>query len=78
MIYLADIPVFLNDNNLPFKNNVEYARAKFIQNIKMTKRSVGIFFNNPDLVPIREYLSYKIVDKMRALITKLPYGKVTW
>ena len=24
MVYLADIPVVLNDNSFPFKNNVEY------------------------------------------------------
>ena len=66
----ADIPVIFNDNGLPFKNNVEYAKAKFMQDNKMTKRSIGIFFNNPDLALIWEYLSYKSVDEMRALLTK--------
>ncbi len=39
---------------------------------------MGRFFNNPDLAPMREHLSYKNVDKIRALLTELPYGKVTW
>ena len=49
-----------------------------MQDSKMTKRSMGIFFNNPDLALMRKYLSYKSVDEMRALLTELPYGKVTW
>ena len=28
--YLADTPVILNDNGLVFKNNIEYAWAKFM------------------------------------------------
>ena len=78
MIYLADIPIVLNDDGFPFKNNVEYAWAKFMQGSKMTKRSMEMFFNNPDLVPMREHLSHKSVDEMRALLTELPYGKVIW
>ena len=78
MPYLADKPVVLNDNSSPFKNNVKYVWAKFMQESKMTKGSMGMLFNNPDLAPIREHLSYKNVDEMRALLTKLPYGKVTW
>ena len=49
-----------------------------MQDSKMTKESMGIFFNNPDLAPIWEHLSYKRVDKMRALLTELLYDKVTW
>ena len=52
MAYLADILVILNNNDLLFKNNVKYARAKFMQDGKMTKRSIIIFFNHFDLVPI--------------------------
>ncbi len=37
-----------------------------------------MFFSNSTLVPMWEHLSYKNVDEMRALLTKLPYGKVTW
>ena len=40
MAYLADTPVVLYDNGLLFKNNVEYAWAKFMQNSKMTKESI--------------------------------------
>ncbi len=78
MAYLADKPVVLNNNGLPFKNNVEYAWVKFMQDNKMTKKSMGMFFNNPDLAPMRKHLSYKNVDEMRALLTELPYGKVSW
>ena len=78
MVYLADIPVVLNDNGFPFKNNVEYAWAKFMQDSKMTKGSIGIFFNNLDLAPMQEHLSFKNVDEMKALLTKLSYSKVTW
>ncbi len=49
-----------------------------MQDSKMTKGLMGMFFNNPDLAPMREHLSYKNVDEMRALLTELPYGKVTW
>ena len=37
-----------------------------------------IFFNNPDLAPIREHFSFKSVDEMRALLTDLLYAKITW
>ena len=30
MAYLANTPVVLNDNDLPFKNNIKYAWANFI------------------------------------------------
>ncbi len=76
--YLADKLIILNDNSLPLKNNVEYAKAKLIHDSKMTKGSMGMFFNNPDLASMREHLSYKSVDEMKALLTELPYGKVTW
>ena len=77
MAYLTDKPVVLNDNGLTFKNNVEYAWAKLMQDSKMTKQSTGMFFNNPELAPIREHLSYKNVNEMRVLLTELSYGKVT-
>ena len=77
MVYLADTPVILNNNGLPYKNNIEYTRAKFMQDSKITKRSIGMFFNNPDLVSMRKHLSYKIIDEIKALLIELPYGKVT-
>ncbi len=49
-----------------------------MQASKMTKRSMRMFFSNPTLAPMREHLSYKNVDGMKALLTELPYGKVTW
>lgn len=44
----------------------------------MTKGSIKMFFINPDLALIWKHLSYKSVDEMRALLTKLPYSKVIW
>ena len=78
MAYMADIPIEQDNNCFPFKNNVEYAWAKFMQTSKMSKGSMGMFFNNPDLAPMRQHLNYKNVDEMRALLTELPYGKVIW
>ena len=78
MAYLVDTPVVLNNNSLPFKKNFKHAWAKFMQDSKITKRSMGMFFNNLDLPPIQEYLSYKSIDEMRALLTELPYSKVIW
>ena len=75
MAVVADIDV---DNYLLFKTNVEYKQAKFMQASKMTKRLITIFFSNPTLAPMWEHLSYKNVDKMRALLTELPYDKVIW
>ena len=66
------------DNYLPYKNNIEYEWVKFIQTNKMTKRLMTIFFGNPTLVPIEKDLSYKNMDKIKALLTKLLYDKVTW
>ncbi len=77
---MADVTDILGnaDNQLSFKNNVKYEWARFMQASKMTKRLMTMFFSNLTLAPMREYLSYKNVDKMRALLTKLPYSKVTW
>lgn len=47
-----------------------------MQASKMTKRSMRMFFHNPDLAPMRKHLSYKNVDEIRALLIELPYGKV--
>ncbi len=77
MTDVADIPGDA-DNQLPFKNNVEYEWTRFMQASKMTKGSMTIFFSNPTLAPMREHLSYKNVDEMRALLTELLYSKVTW
>lgn len=46
MIYLMDTLVILNNNSLLFKNNVEYVQEKFMQNSKMNKRPMAIFFNH--------------------------------
>ena len=48
-----------------------------MQDNKMMKGLMRIFFNNPGLVLMREYFSYKSVDKMRILLTELLYSKVT-
>lgn len=40
----------------------------------MIKKWMRIFFNNFDLAFIWEYLSYKNVNKMKALLTKLLYN----
>lgn len=66
------------DNHLPFKNNVKCKWARFIQTSKITKGLITMFFNNPTLVFIKEFLSYKNVDKMRALLIKLLYSKRIW
>ena len=77
MAYLIDTPIVLINNGLLFKNNIEYIQAKFIQDSKITKRLIGMFFNNLDLAFMPKYLNYKNVDKMKALLTKLPYDKIT-
>ena len=43
----------------------------------MTKELMTMFFINPNLTSIWEYLSYKNVDKMKALLIQLPYNKIT-
>lgn len=43
----------------------------------MTKKSIEILFNYFNLVPIWKHLNYKNIDKMKALLTKLLYNKVT-
>ena len=49
-----------------------------MQDSKIIKSSMGIFFNNPHLTPKQEHLSYKNVDEMKVLLTKLPYAKIIW
>lgn len=39
---------------------------------------MGIFFSNLDLALIQEQLSYKNVEKIQDLLTKLLYSKKTW
>lgn len=51
MTDLANIPVIQDYNHLTFKNNSEYAFARFMQVSKITKWSITIFFTNPDLIP---------------------------
>lgn len=67
-----------NANNcLLFKNTIEYEQARFIQVNKMIKKLIIIFFSNSTLVSMWKHLSYKNIDKIRALLTKLSYNKVT-
>lgn len=40
LAYLADIPVVVNNNSFLFENNIEYEQAKFMQDNKMTKKSI--------------------------------------
>ena len=49
-----------------------------MQASKMRKRLMTMFFSNPILILIWEHLSYKNIDKIKALLTKLLYGKVIW
>ncbi len=77
MTDIADIPGDA-DNQLPFKNNVEYEWARFMQVSKMTNGSMTICFSNLTLALMQEHLSYKNVDEMKALLTELLYSKVTW
>ena len=43
----------------------------------MTKESMRMFFSNLTLALLQKHLSYKNVDKMRALLKGLSYGKIT-
>lgn len=45
---------------------------------KMRKRSITIFFNNLNFISMQKHLNYKNINKIRVLLTKLPYSKVTW
>lgn len=76
MAYLVDKLVILNNNSLLFKNNVKYTWAKFMQDSKITKGSMGKFFNNPNLAPIQIHFSSKNMDEIKTLLTKLLYDKI--
>lgn len=76
MVYMADILIEVINNYLPVKNNVEYAQEKFMQTSKMSKKAMDMIFNNSDLAPIQEHLSYKNIDELKALLIELAYGKV--
>ena len=78
MVYIADIPFKQNNNCFLFKNKIKYARVEFMQISKILKKSIDMFFNNPNLAPIQQHLSYTNIDKIRMLLTKLPYNKVIW
>lgn len=69
---MADVPAGVDNNCHSFKNSVDYAWAEFMHTSKMPKESMSMFFNNPDLAPMREHLSYKNLDEMRALLTAPP------
>lgn len=72
----SNIPFDKDNNRLPFKNNVEYTQARFMQASKMMKKSMIIFFTNSNLAYMREYFSYKNLKKMKVLLIELPYIKV--
>lgn len=42
----------------------------------MTKKLIERFFNNPNLIFIQEYASYKNMDKIKTLLSKLSYDKI--
>ena len=77
MAYLADILINVNKSGLLFKNNIKYIKGKFMQDSKMTKKLIELFFNNLNLIAIQDYLSCKNKNKIKILIIKLLYRKIT-
>ena len=74
---MANISVVEDNNHFPFEDNDEYIWARFMQASKMIKELMTIFLvTNLTLTPMRKYLSYKNVDKMKALLTELSYYQV--
>lgn len=57
----------MKNNYYLCKNNVDYISTKFIESSKIFKEIINIFFDNFDLTPIQEQLSYKNVNKMWVL-----------
>lgn len=49
-----------------------------MQASKLLKRSRNIVFSNSNLALKKKQQSYKIVDELKALLTKIPYSEVTW
>lgn len=47
-----------------------------MQDSKMTKTLIEMFFNNLNLIPRQEHLSYENIDKIKVLLIKLLYNKV--
>ena len=47
-----------------------------MQTSKILKELIAMFFNNPNLAPMQEYLIYKNVDEISLLLTELVYSKV--
>lgn len=78
MVYIEDILVEMINNYFPLKDNMKYAQAKFMQASKILKESIDMLFNNLDLVFLQQYLDYKNIDKIKALLIELPYNKITW
>lgn len=76
--YMEDILVDIDNNYYLFKKSVDYVWAKFMQAGKISKKSIDMFFNNPNSTLMGEQLTYKNVDQMWALLTELPYNKVIW
>ena len=44
----------------------------------MIKESIIMFLSNLTLVPMQKHQNYKNMDKIKALLIKLPYDKVIW
>lgn len=78
MVGITNILVIKDYHYLSLNNNDKYVWAKFIQASKKTKWSMTILFSNFNLAHIKKYRNYKNKDKIRALLTKLLYDKVTW
>lgn len=54
IVYIEDVPVDVDNNCYPFINIVDYVWAKFLQMSKILKHSMGMFFYDPNLAPMRE------------------------
>lgn len=50
MVSMTNIPIIENNHRFLFKNNVQYTWARFMQVSKITKKSMTMFFINPNLV----------------------------
>lgn len=50
--YIANILIEQENNCFPFKKNIKYSQAKFTQTSKISKKSMSMLFNNPDLIPM--------------------------
>ena len=70
MVGKANIPIIKENNCFLFENNVKYDWARIIQASKQIKKSMIIFFINPNLTPMWKHLSYKNIYKIKVLLTQ--------